>query len=145
MHLKERSNFIETFVKRIFVVILSILYITSTTGATLHMHYCMGKLADWGLGHKSSEKCSKCGMVKKNKKGNDCCKDEHKFLKNDADQKTAETVSRLITVLWVAVPASFVEMSFNDFTSLTVENPASNAPPRSMGTAIYIRNCTFLI
>jgi hypothetical protein len=88
--------------KKFLAVILALAYMTASTGATLHMHYCMGKLADWGLGHNTSKTCDKCGMEKSGEKDNGCCKDEHKFVKNNTDQKTAETafqVTQLIAVL----------------------------------------------
>jgi hypothetical protein len=51
--------------KKLFVAILAILYLSTSTGATLHVHYCMGRLAGWGLGHNNSKTCGKCGMEKR--------------------------------------------------------------------------------
>ena len=48
-------------------------------GATVHIHYCMGKVMGAGFGHKDEEKCGKCGMKKSISNG--CCKDEHKTVK----------------------------------------------------------------
>jgi hypothetical protein len=53
--------------KKLIVAILSLLYICTSTGATVHMHYCMGKLADWDFGHNTSKTCSGCGMKKLDK------------------------------------------------------------------------------
>ncbi|MBK6990321.1 MAG: hypothetical protein IPH34_00115 [Chitinophagaceae bacterium] len=36
--------------KKFITAILAVLYISTSTGAMVHMHYCMGQLADWGLG-----------------------------------------------------------------------------------------------
>jgi hypothetical protein len=131
--------------KKFITAILAVLYLGTSTGATVHMHYCMGKLADWGLGHNKSKTCGNCGMEKSEEKDNGCCKDEQKFVKNDADQKTAEAGIQITQLLGVALPVVFFEISSNDFPSVTEENPISHAPPRSCGVAVYVRNCTFLI
>ena len=128
--------------KKVLVTILALVYISTSTGAVLHMHYCMGKMVDWGLFDNDSNECSKCGMVEEN---NGCCKDEHKFIKNDTDQKTPKAGFQLIQLLAVALPVCYIEIPSNDFPSIIEENPISHAPPRSSGVAVYIRNCVFLI
>lgn len=134
-----------TSVKKILVAILAFLYISTSVGATVHMHYCMGKLADWGIGHKEAKTCGKCGMQQSVKKTNDCCKDENKFVKNDTDQKTAEATFQMAQVIAVALPVAFFEMTAADISSLTEADPISHAPPQSSGVAVYIRNCVFRI
>jgi hypothetical protein len=131
--------------KKVVVAILALVYISTSTGAMLHMHFCMGKLADWGLGQNKSKTCGGCGMEKSEEKDNGCCKDEHKFFKNDTDQKTVESGFQLIQLLSMALPVSFIDILSNDFSSVTEENPIRHAPPRSSGVAVYIRNCVFLI
>jgi hypothetical protein len=72
--------------KRFLVVILSILYLASATGTTIHLHYCMGKLVSASLANTAdAHNCSRCGMKKSPK--NKCCKDESKkFSSNDQHQ-----------------------------------------------------------
>ena len=131
--------------KKFFIAILALLYISTSTGATLHMHYCMGELADWGFGQKDSKYCSNCGMLETDQKDKGCCKDENKFLKNDADQKTTELAFQLIQLTSVSLPPSFVEITFTIFPAVTENNIISHLPPRNYGVAVYIRNCVFLI
>jgi hypothetical protein len=131
--------------KKFMVAILALLYIGTSTGATLHMHYCMGQLADWGLGQNKSKTCGKCGMDKSEEKDNGCCKDEHKFIKNITDQKTVEAGFQFLQLIAVALPVSFVEIPLVNISSVTEENPISHAPPRTGSVAVYIRNCVFLI
>ena len=131
--------------KKILAVILSIVYMSTSTGANIHMHYCMGKLADWGLGHNNSKTCGECGMEKSEEKDNGCCKDEHKFVKNEGDQKIAEAGFQMMQLTSVALPVSFFEIPVINNPSVTEENPISHAPPRSSGVAVYILNRTFLI
>ena len=131
--------------KKILTAILAVLYLGTSTGATIHMHYCMGELADWGLGHNKSKTCGKCGMKKSEEKDNGCCKDEHKFIKSDTDQKVAETGIQMMQLVSNALPVTFFEIQDINLPSITEENPISHAPPRSSSVAVYILNRTFLI
>ena len=127
------------------VAIVAFLYICSSVGATVHMHYCMGRLADWGIGHNEASTCGKCGMQSSLKKTDDCCKDENKFIKNDTDQKTAEVSFKMAQVMTVALPVAFFEIFAAPISSVTEANPLSHAPPRDSGVAVYIHNCVFRI
>ncbi len=131
--------------KKFITAILAVLYLGTSTGAMIHMHYCMGKLANWGLGQQDSKTCGKCGMEKSDQKDNGCCKDEHKFFKDDSAQKVTERSLHLMQVVAVALPPDFTQLPQIAFTSITEECPVSNAPPRTPGVPIYIRNCTFRI
>lgn len=131
--------------KKVFITILAVLYLFTSLGATIHLHYCMGKLADWGLGHDNSKICGICGMEKKDSKDNGCCKDEQKFLKNSSDQKITESSFQINQILGLALAADYIEISFTPITSITEENPDSHAPPRTQAVPVYIRNCVFRI
>ncbi|MHA4845176.1 HYC_CC_PP family protein [Flavitalea antarctica] len=82
--------------KKFLVFILAVLYIGSSTGATIHIHYCMGKLVNMSL-NSESKKCPKCPSKEKSSScSKECCKDLHKTLKLEKDQKLAEMGSKLI-------------------------------------------------
>jgi len=132
-------------VKKFFLAILAFVYISTSIGATVHVHYCMGKLAEWGVGHKESSSCDKCGMVQSIKKTNGCCKDENKFIKNNADQKGAEAAFQTFQSVAITLPVAFIELPAVTIFSVTERNPSSHAPPRNSGVAVYIRNCVFRI
>ncbi len=127
--------------KKVLIVILALLYISTSSGAVVHLHYCMGNLAGWGFGDDKSANCGGCGMEKKD---NGCCKDDHEFLKNDSDQRASETV-QMIQLVAVGLPVSVIEISSPDFLSVTIENPVGHDPPRASGVAEHILNCVFLI
>jgi len=131
--------------KKAGVAILSIIYLCFTIGININMHYCMGKLADWGLSINNSKTCPKCGMEKKNGKDNNCCNDEYKFVKNNTDQKTTDTGVQLNQLTVFAVTDSYFNFLLNDFSSITEENPISHAPPQLHGVAIFIFEKSFLI
>ena len=131
--------------KKLILTILAIVYITTSTGAAIHLHYCMGKLADWGFGHNLSKACGKCGMKKSDEKDNGCCRDENKFIKNDTDQKKADIGFQLMQLTGVAITVGFIEITAHHFADVSAANPFSHAPPRTSSIAVYLRNCVFLI
>ena len=131
--------------KKFITAILAVLYLGTSSGATIHMHYCMGKLADWSLGHNNSKTCGKCGMKKADSKKNGCCKDEHKFFKDDSAQKVTESNLQLMQLMATALPCPYIQLPELALPSLTEKSPNSNAPPRTPAVPVYIRNCTFRI
>ncbi len=125
--------------KKALVSILAVFYLASSVGATVHLHYCMDKFIDWSLLKGDGDKCDKCGM----EKDGGCCKDENKFVKNNIDQKLAESSIQLIQMAAVATPAAFIYATQYHFTTLIQENPLSHAPPRNNGVGILILNSVF--
>lgn len=93
--------------KRVLVVILSFLYMASATGAVVHLHYCMGKLAATSLYDSKDDKCPQCGM-KKSAKQKGCCSDTHKIIKADDNHLQAK-IQFHSSVKYIAatIPASF--------------------------------------
>lgn len=131
--------------KRIIIAILAVLYLGTSTGMTLQLHYCMGELADWELGHNESKTCGNCGMENSYEKDNGCCKDESKFFKNLSDQKIIESSFQLMGSMGTAIVPVHAELPIVKLSSVTEENPVSNAPPKACSVAIYILNRTLLI
>ena len=84
-------------------------------------------------------------MDKSENSDNGCCKDEHKQLKLDVDQKIVFSTFDHLQLVAIAQPVSFIEIPAFAFSSITEENPNSNAPPRSSSIAIYKRYCVFRI
>ena len=130
--------------KKFILSILSVVYLLSITGATVHMHYCMGKLADWSLWKSKSPVCSKCGMEKKQNEGNGCCNDIQKLVKVEHDQKTPEQPVQFVKL--VQEETKIPSWTFSRITDiLHIKYPVSHAPPLSGNEPVYILNCTFLI
>ena len=130
--------------KKFTVAILALIYLSASIGVTMHMHYCMGRVAGWGLSNNESKICSKCGM-EKSEKNSGCCKDKHTFFKNSTDQKVTESSLQAIQLMAAGMPASFTEISSFGFPSVTEENPISHAPPLDHDIPIYILNCVYRI
>jgi len=131
--------------KKFLIAILAFLYLSTSAGATVHMHYCMDKLVDWGLWNNKSGKCSNCDMEKSVAKNNGCCKDEQKQVKLDNDQKVSETTVYIAQLPMETVTPAFSNYSFEYVSSLTAELPVANAPPRMGKVTLFVRNCVFRI
>ncbi len=132
--------------KKLIVTILTFVYITSATGATIHLHYCMGKLVEWSFWKNKSEKCDNCGMDKADAGYGNCCKDDHKQLKLDKDQKITEANFKwLQSTFCTTVYIPFYRIHNVDFVFIQEKNQYSQAPPPCISVAVCIRNCTFLI
>src|ERR1041385_6944106 len=95
--------------KRLVTAILALIYMGTSIGATMHMHYCMGKFAGWSLSITESVSCPKCGMEKVLVKAKGCCSDEQQTIKTSTDQKAAETSFQAIYSIAAAIPSSFVD------------------------------------
>jgi hypothetical protein len=130
--------------KKFFVAILAVLYLSSAVGATVHLHYCMNKLVNWSLWAKKGDNCSKCGMSKTEKQATGCCKDEQKHVKVENDQKAAEGY-HMLQLNSVTISVVFVELPVIYLPSVIEKRPLSHGPPRSGTIAEYIRNCVFRI
>lgn len=131
--------------KKAFVAILAILYLSSSTGATLHMHYCQGKLVESGLWHEKESKCDGCGMDKETAEKSGCCKDEHKQVKLEKDQKSAEKALQVIVQGAITIPVQFFSLQDLSIDNITTSFPVSNAPPRWKAVTIYLINRNFRI
>ncbi len=131
--------------KKFATLILTLLYMSSSTGATFHMHYCMGKLVAVNLWHKNGKKCDKCGAGENSTCRKNCCKDEHKTVKLEKDQKITENAVHFPALAAVASPVPFIEVPQPHTVSLAEKFPISHAPPRSGKVTPQILYCTFLI
>ncbi len=131
--------------KKVLTAILAVLYIGTSNGAAINLHYCMGELAGWGWGDTRPGTCGSCGMKKVEEKDSGCCRDEHKFIKNVQDQKTAEAGLQILDAETLTLPVSFFVTLSPDFPSDKIEYFFSHPPPRSCGVAVYIRNRVFLV
>lgn len=137
--------------KRIVAGILALLYLSTSLGATVHLHYCMGKLLSWGLVNHESKDCGFCGMPKKAdsnhcvsaKQG--CCKDEHKQIKTGGDQKIFSSELQFLKVfnqgdvIRHPIHPDFLIASF------LLTYPSTHAPPLTGEVAIFLLNGNFRI
>ncbi|MCU7548189.1 hypothetical protein OCK74_03645 [Chitinophagaceae bacterium LB-8] len=132
--------------KKLFVFILALIYLSEASGMGLHFHYCMGKLVSWDLtgtdkkcaaGHNSKD-CT--GEIK----SKDCCKDELKTANLDIASNTEQAL--FIKLFPVKLNLLFSYLPTAHITVYTTVRANSiNAPLGKYGVPIFIFNNVFRI
>jgi hypothetical protein len=137
--------------KKILATILAFLYLSTSMGATLHFHYCMGKLVSWGLLGQERKNCTFCGMPRQTtgnhcmmaKKG--CCKDEHKQIKTGKDQKVVQSEFQFLKSLPVVCVVNHPVLQDLHLSAFAIEYPTANAPPGMGKVPVFLLNRNFRI
>jgi N6-adenosine-specific RNA methylase IME4 len=132
--------------KKFLTTILALIYLSASVGATIHWHYCMGKLISWGLTDRDGKNCSFCGMPKSNqanhcqigKKG--CCKDEHKHIKIDNDQNATESAHKLPVPPIDLLAVNLTPLPEDHVSAYAWVNPTTHAPPYLEKLPVFLRN-----
>jgi len=127
--------------KKGFLAILAVLYMTVSSGIGMEIHYCMGKKAGMEFYGSSSDKCGKCGMTEKD---TGCCHDEHKFYKLQDSHKTVSNDIHFTQPEFALVseyPLFNSKLPAN--IALTAIN--NHSPPEYTGPSACILNCVFRI
>lgn len=112
-------------VRKVIISILAVLYISTSTGATINLHYCMGKLVDWSFEAKEKHSCSSCCMQKKD----GCCKEETRQFKIASDQKPSSNfiLETLEAQTVPAIPHIFPQVL--NLSNSFYHQPSNNGPP----------------
>jgi hypothetical protein len=127
--------------KKFIVLFLLTLYMGSTTGATFSMHYCEGRLVEVQMVDGEEDHCPKCGA----KEALDCCKNEHKTLRLDEDQKPAGNASYLLPMAALALPVSFTVLPALSPVAAVTPGYPGHVPPDAGKVSPGILHCIFRI
>ena len=129
--------------KKFLVTILAFIYLITTSGIVVTIHYCMGKLSSAEYGVAKVSKCDKCGMMETQKKKG-CCHTESKIFKVDDSHNYVKSNVDFSKIV-IAAPVGFI--SFNQ--SLPgVEKALAlkyHSPPDSRSSSVYLYNSVFRI
>lgn len=126
--------------KKLAAILIALLYTAITSGFTVNLHYCMGKLAGVKLQAHADKHCDKCGRSGK------CCKDEIKFCKAEFSHEAAAKVQVItapvamdlaLPVIILPVPPVAASSHFTAYDH--------HAPPGRGLTPLYIQHCTYRI
>ena len=127
--------------KKVFTILLFLVYSLATFGIGLKGHYCCGKLKSFTVAIISTEnhKCNKSDET------NGCCKSKVQHTQINDDQVTAAEIQvpakpylELHSILTIC------QLSFYNALQVTVVN-GSHAPPPHLIIPIYIYNCVYRI
>ena len=128
--------------KKIAVILILLVYGSTTIGATVHLHYCMNEFVGWSLWHKGKEnECGKCGM--KEKKGG-CCKDEHRHVQLKVDHQKSSVAYHITLTEATSITTPFLTFILKA-SPLPHHIPVSNAPPHIPKGNLYIFHCVLLV
>lgn len=131
--------------KKLLLTILAIFYLGIASGASVHFHYCMGKLVSWGLEKEMTGACDFCGMPKAESKKKSCCKDIEQKAKVEKSQKAGQTIYKFEQISTAVLqPELFVRYQATVPVKITRE-ALSNAPPDGQLIPVYLKNCTYRI
>lgn len=127
--------------KRFLIVIFALLYVGLSSGITLTLHHCMGKLVEVNMWQ--AETCNTSGAKYAHKS---CCSTETEFIKISDDQN----IDQLQVIKHVPVAIALL-FDLRNLYSLTETEQGTDfpiyadTPPEWSGTDRLIRHCTFLI
>jgi hypothetical protein len=125
--------------KKIFLCILTMMYMMVSSGFAMEIHYCMGKKAGVGLYGTANDKCGRCGM-KANTTG--CCHDEHHFYKlSDSHKNVFNNISFAGTEKAVIHEYLVIDWDLPSDAALRVVN--NHSPPDDTGPSACVLNCVF--
>lgn len=126
--------------KKVFITILALIYLVTSTGAAINIHYCMGKVVSVGLLHNNDGECGKCGMKAKG----GCCKDENKIIKIKDSHKLVSVYPNIIEPVAIINKTTHLFPLFfiNEVLFVTSDN---NSPPGGSSRSLCILNCVFII
>lgn len=137
--------------KKFVTTILAFVYLSTSMGATVHLHYCMGKLFSWGLINQDKNNCGHCGMPKSSTDGHcmaikgGCCNDTHTIVKLDKDQKITESAYKFFNLPFDTVLGNLTSLPDTYVDCYIAGYPTTNAPPDLAKVPVFIRNCNFRI
>lgn len=123
--------------KKFLTLILALLYMGTSTGATVHMHYCMEKLVDVSLWHSEDAHVCDKSCCK------NCCKDVHQTIKLEKDQQL--TVKTVLAMQAVSMAAAFPVTTLPVYEIPAPAPPADPAPPPRQQVPAHVLHCHFRI
>lgn len=128
--------------KKIALILLTLIYAASTFAIGVRQFYCCGKLKSTDIAfvqQESKEKDGKADLT------TGCCKTEFKSFKVKDTHVTADTINipvKYFTDLQLFSPSFEVRMQASEPVFIT---NTSHAPPLHKGVPIYILYCVYRI
>lgn len=127
--------------KKLVVIFLLLVYGITSSGTTISLHYCCGKLDDISF---STVFEKECAMDNKGVSKKRCCDNKHVELKLKADQEPAAKWLQVQKTLSspVAISAHFITSE----PKFILQQPATNGPPESIAAIpLFVKNRMFRI
>lgn len=112
--------------KMFITSLVAIVYLCFSTGANLHLHYCMGEFVNLSFTDTNTGACAKCGM-QNHDNDNGCCKDVKISVKisdahliSAAESLPAQQIDLPVAAMFEcnAVPAQLSKPAIKEFYAL---------------------------
>lgn len=120
------------------------MYLSASFGATIQLHYCMGKYVSWEFGSQSADDCDNCGMHKKTEESNNCCSDITKKIESCKEHKQAESLSTSFSYSDIETPFSDISIQ-NLFLSTLEKKTLFHRHLKHSNECLLNLFCTYLI
>src|SRR5688572_7422070 len=121
--------------KKLVVTLLMIVYTLSSTGATLHLHYCCGKFENISLSVKHNPDCPQKESIKK-----ECCDSKQVDLKIKADQEPGAKWLSLNKEWNISPWAATTYTAIVPIKAATLQVFTTGPPPLASNARLYIKN-----
>ena len=124
--------------KKLFSILLLLIYTAASSGTVMSTHFCMGEFAGISIGENQQEQCGYCGMEDAG-----CCHDLLQVVKLDGSQlEKASTVTFDYKFSDRTTTPTFPVFIFFSSEKNKLRQSFSTDPD---GPPIYLRNCVFRI
>ena len=128
------------FLAKILNVFLALLLLLSTSGVTLHKHYCMGRLKNIAVFQEAKSCITKMGM----ERAMDCCEDVEEELKVTDLNKVSFAFS-LTPQLHLLAAFTYVFIDWDLFSNVSLHFPYVNYKPPLIDPDITVLVQSFLL
>ncbi|MBI1781551.1 MAG: hypothetical protein HYR66_09305 [Sphingobacteriales bacterium] len=129
--------------KKFIVAILAGLYLITTSGVVVTIHYCMRQFSSAEYGATKVHFCDKCEMKESTKKKG-CCHSENIVYKVD-DSHNFVKLSSDFSKTTIAEPVSFIQLEQPVQGVDKTLAPQYHSPPDNRSTSVYLYNNVFRI
>ena len=126
--------------KKFLALILSVIYLTASSGVILHVHYCKGKLSSVTVQNLKDNLC-KCGMKAEK---STCCHSEIKIVKlNNVHKESVANYTFNFPLAVVSNSISLIDLSKT--YSSDIQKSLTSGPNLNLSYKIYLQNQVFRI
>lgn len=135
--------------KKVLLIIITLIYVVMSSGVTLTYHYCKGRLANVKV-MALADNCASCGKNSCVSCGmqmnpSPCCSDETQFIKITSDQNISNFMADLSPATIELLPVLLNEFRFLQPEDVLIDHQIFDDPPECTSTPLFIHHCTFLI
>lgn len=120
-------------VKKIFSILFTFIYLTSTAGVFVQLHYCHDFVSDVNFGYSAEASC-----VCDAKADKQCCADDFKYIKLDENHVLKNIVVNFSTESFNLISIDFKEILINSNFKKQLFAQFEQPPPSNISKQILL-------